>query len=1252
MRKILCLIDTDDKNYYFCHAIKRLSEEFPGEISGDCFLPVQVRADKNNYEEFMKKAKECDFAVIYFHSGCGTLTQFHEVWESIVSHAPCFYMCAMPEEVTELMSTSSLSSDHYRKMNEYFSRANEKNCYNMLKYAAFKLFGIGEEPESYEEILSVGLFVNGKILNEEEESAYMKQALETDKTIVGLLLHKSYIQNGNYMGQMALTEMVENKGAFPIPIFSSLSPEKGNPKSGVTYAMETFFQYKGKILPKVIIATAGFCLTNMCYPEGSNGEFRSSMFEKWNVPIIHTATTRYSKEEYQNNSQGFDPVSLPSYVFQPEMDGQIITVPFVLSEIKNYHGIQRRMWEPMEDRIEKIVTLALKYAKLSLKKNHEKKLAIIFHNMPGNHNIGRGVGLDTFASVYKLLLRLKEENYQMDTLYKNGQDLADSLLSSLTNDMEWISSEEAVRRSVAHITTEQLHNWYDKFSEERKAAMEEFWGKLPGNVMVEQEKMLIPGLLNGNIFIGLQPSRALGEQAERLYHDAVFPPPYSYMGYYRWIEDIWGADAIIHVGTHGSVEWLPGKEVGLSKNCYPDICMGTLPNFYIYHIGITGEGIQAKRRSAATIIDHMPPSMDDAGVYEHLEDLDGALKEYYMATFANPGQVPFVEKRIGDLAEKSNLLQDLQIDRTDYDRKPTENIEKIHLWVEELKNSVINDGLHIFGEVPPQGNLYENMLRMLVRVKNGSIISLNDAILTAMGYDAEFINDHPGAMMNGKAASSIHDEAVKAAKMLMHDLTEVNYQSNSLEMIIQRYDFSGNRTQLKEVLLFLCDCVKPKLDATTDEMDNLIRGLNGEFIEPGLGGNPTRGNVELLPTGRNFYAGDPSEIPSRSAWEIGKKLAAQSLEHYMRERGEYPESVAIVIWATNVLKTSGEDFGEIFSFMGVRPVYLGNTSKVIGVEAIDIKELGHPRIDVTLRISGLFRDMYPNLVELMDAAVSCVAALDESEEENYIKKHIHEDVSTLLEEGMDAKEALDQAYLRVFGCPCGGYGAGVSDVIASKNWKDYKDLAAIYENWSGNAYGRSYHGKPLKNIFKRRLSTVGMTIKNECTVEIDMLSSDDFYSFHGGLIACVKANSGKTPISITGHSDDPDKPIIRDTAKETARIMRSRILNPKWLEGLKRHGFKGAQEISKSVDSFFGWDASADVAEDWMYEDIAKRFLFDKETRKWMEDVNAGVIYDIAEKLLEANQRGMWNADKETISKLQKIYLNTEGLLEEMSVAE
>lgn len=1246
MYRFLCLIETDDRMFCIKSALSRLKARYPRALGGCSFSPMEVRADKDRYAALMDAAGDCDFAVVYFHGGCQNLPGFDRFWARVTKRMPCFFVSSLPEEIAELMPSSRLQPEQYKSISGYFSRLSEENYFNMLLYIANVFFGMGDPAAPYDETPRAGLYLPGGILNAQEEKDYLTRAAAADKPVVGVLLHSSHVCTGNVRAADALINALERAGAFPLAVYSSLSSDPSDAQSGIRYALEKYFMPGGRRILKCIVVTTGFSITCTGYAGEAGGEFRTSVFEKWNVPVLQVMSTHYTREQYEEKLQGIDPMSLSVNVFQPEIDGRITTVPYAVSIPCGCGGVGRRMWEPLEERIGHIAKLAMNFVKLSAKRNSEKKVAILFHNMPGNHNIGRGAGLDTFESVHNVLRAMKQAGYTVDSPYANGQQIAESLLHALTNDTGWIPSEEAVRRAADRVPAERMRRWFEPLAPAVAGQLAEQWGEFPGEVMIEGGSLLIPGIVNGNIFIGLQPSRAFDKQAESLYHSAVFSPPYSYISYYRWIEEVFGADAIIHVGTHGSLEWLPGKEVGLSGNCYPDLCIGCVPNFYIYHIGITGEGIQAKRRSAADILDHLPPSMDDSGVYDRLADIDAALREYYAAKQSSAAQVKTLRKRIFELAEESRITGDLRITRGQYEAAPDECIGKIHLWTEELKNSVVTDGLHVFGEAP-EGKLYENMLRMLVRVRSGNVPALNDAILTARGYDAQAVKDDPSAQIGGRAASDLYGEAVEAARAVVSELARASYSREAVGRIVQKEEFTGGRAPLESVLTFLCDTVRPRLDRTADELTNLIAALSGGFTEPGLGGNPTRGNAALLPTGRNFYAGDPSEIPSVGAWEIGRTLAKKSLEYYLSETGEYPESIAMVIWSGNVIKTCGEDFGEIFSLMGVRPVYLGATSKVIGVEAVPLSELGRPRIDVTLRISGLFRDMYPNLIQLMDEAVTCAAAQDEGEEENYIRKHINADILSLLDEGISGDAALDRAYVRVFGCPAGGYGAGVANLIGNRNWTDYQDIAKVYETWSGNAYGRNSHGAAMPELFKRRLSTVGMTIKNESTVEIDMLSSDDFFSYHGGLVACVRANSGKAPLSLTGHSDDPDRPVVRDTERETARILRSRILNPKWLKGLKRHGFKGAQEISKAVDSFFGWDASAGVAQDWMYESIARQFLFDSETREWIKEVNCGVLYNISGKLLEADKRGMWNADRETLDELRKIFLQTEGLLEE-----
>lgn len=426
------------------------------------------------------------------------------------------------------------------------------------------------------------------------------------------------------------------------------------------------------------------------------------------------------------------------------------------------------------------------------------------------------------------------------------------------------------------------------------------------------------------------------------------------------------------------------------------------------------------------------------------------------------------------------------------------------------------------------------------------------------------------------------------------------------------------------------------------------QGVAGAFLPPGPSGNPSRGNAGILPTGRNFYSIDPATIPSRAAWKIGCDLARQMLERECKEKGCLPESVAIVVYAGDTMKTRGDDLGEILYLLGIRPVWLGNTDRVIDLEAIPLEELGRPRIDVTLRISGLFRDTFPNLIERIEDAVNLVAALEEPPEQNFLRKHIGEEIGELMTEGFTRAQAFDRASARIFGCPPGTYGAGVDTLVNSRKWESKADLGNIYIRYSGHAYGKRLHGEAWGEQFARRLSKTSVTIKNEPSVELDMLDSDDFYIYHGGLIAAVETASKEKPRSYSASTAAPSHVETMTVQEDTARIMRSRIQNPKWLEGLKRHGYKGAQEVSAMVDIVFGWDATSDNIEDWMYDGITEQFVINEENRKWLEEVNPWAVHQIAERLLEAQMRGMWHADEEVLKQLRELYQETEGTIEEI----
>jgi len=464
--------------------------------------------------------------------------------------------------------------------------------------------------------------------------------------------------------------------------------------------------------------------------------------------------------------------------------------------------------------------------------------------------------------------------------------------------------------------------------------------------------------------------------------------------------------------------------------------------------------------------------------------------------------------------------------------------------------------------------------------------------------------------------------------------------------------------QTQHVLGYVADTIYPALQRTPDEIGNLLRGLDGRFVPPGPSGAPTRGMANILPTGRNFYSVDPKTIPSPSAWETGKALADALLEKYLTEEGAYPEMVGLVVWGTSAMRTHGDDVAQILALLGVRPVWQPESRRVQGLEVIPVSELGHPRIDVTVRISGFFRDAFPNLINLLDQAVELAASQDESPEENYVLKHLQEDMS---QGGADAvtpgpsptgRGETDggvraASLYRIFGSKPGTYGAGILAALDERNWETVEDLAEVYTAWGGYAYTQRDFGVSARPQFRQRFSQIVVAAKNQDTREHDIFDSDDYMQYHGGMIATVRALTGSNPRQFFGDSADPSRARVRDLQDEARRVFRSRVVNPKWIESMKRHGYKGAFELSATVDYMFGYDATAQVVEDWMYEDVTESYVLDPETQKFFQESNPWALRSIVERLLEAIERGLWaEPPPEMREKLQELYLDLEAELE------
>ncbi|MBC3887892.1 cobaltochelatase subunit CobN [Acetobacterium paludosum] len=1249
MYRIAFIHSPMDHSYHMKEAAQLLEKE---EKNINTVFINSFRMDNSAQEkqEAMEKLEMSDFIFIFIHGGLTQFKSFAAVMENYENKKRFFIWSGYDDENQLVLKKSGISMLEYQEIQKYAMDTCPPNCLNLLKYLGAyygKLKITYDEPKCSQ---WEGIYYPGK---ERTIEAALREAKESGKPVVGILFYSRLIHENNLEHIDALIKEVENQGGYPLAVYSSSAPKPTIGCRGFQWVVDHVFTAVGKNNVDVIINTMSHSQSILSDPGDGSKTVEKSIYEAIDVPVIKALSTYQTYEDWYDNLRGIDAMSFPGSVYYPEFDGQIISFTFAYSTVIRDEIGEKTINQPIPDRVRNLCELALNWANLAHTENKDKKVAILFHNMPPrNDMIGCAFGLDTPQSVFDMVTALKADGITTEYDFESGDEIIQKIINAVSNDTRWLSAEQSLQRSVAIIEKEDYQHWFDQLEMKNREALKRDWGNPPGEQMVFRDQMPVPGILNGNIFIGLQPARGYEEKAEAVYHSTDIVPPHQYIAFYKWIKYAFKADVIVHVGTHGTLEWLPGKEIGLSAECYPDIAISNIPHLYPYNITVEGEGIQAKRRSDAVLLDHLIPSLTLSGSYDEMEELDDLIKQYYRAKRTDQGKMKFVQENIERIVVEQAYLTDLNISVEVMKSDFFGFIEKLHTWVEDIKNTLIKDGLHIFGKAPEGEKLYQ-LVCALMRLPNARVPSLTQATCRARGYDYKRLKDEPQAVDDqGMTNLMKFNEVEEISRELVKVFFKRAYQPTFIYDKQLIYFPEADRSDLEEleaVFNFIKETVGPKLNATTDEMKYLVHGVDGKFVPPGGSGAPTRGKVSILPTGRNFYAIDPSAVPTRAAWEVGKQLGQQMIDRYVKDENKYPESMVIVVYAGETMKTSGDDIAEIYYLLGIKPIWLENSDKVIGLAVIPIAELGRPRVDVTLRISGLFRDTFPNLIESVEEAVNLVAGLDESDEDNYIKRNFQNEVRALIHNGASIETAQEEAGMRIFSDPPGTYGAGVTQLINSKNWGNYTDLGNSYTFWGGHAYGKKVHGKRVTEVFARRLAKAQITVKNESSMEIDMLESDDFYNYHGGLIAAVRTKSGEKPHSYCGDSSDPARVKLNNVNEQTAKIMRSRILNPKWFDGLKEHGYKGAQEISGMVDFVFGWDATSDIVEDWMYEKISANFLFNDERREWIKSVNPWAIQNMTERLLEAAQRGMWEAKEESLEKLRTLYLEIEGDMETFS---
>ncbi|MGI5531720.1 cobaltochelatase subunit CobN [Streptomyces syringium] len=1044
--------------------------------------------------------------------------------------------------------------------------------------------------------------------------------------LIAVLYYRAHHMSGNTAFVETLCGAIEDAGGRALPLYvASLrapEPELIEALSAADAVVTTVLAAGGT---KPAAASAG----------GDDESWDAGALAALDVPILQALCLTGPRSAWEENDEGLSPLDAATQVAVPEFDGRLITVPFSFKEVDD-DGLP--MYVADAERASRVAGIAVRHARLRHIPAADKRLALVLSAYPTKHSrIGNAVGLDTPASAVALLRRLREEGYDFGTeevpglASGDGDELIYALIEAGGHDQEWLTEEQLARNPV-RIPAADYRRWFAELPAELREAVEEHWGPAPGEMFVDRSAnpegdIVLAALRRGNLLVLIQPPRGFGENPIAIYHDPDLPPSHHYLAAYRWIaasraDGGFGADAMVHLGKHGNLEWLPGKNAGLSAACGPDAALGDLPLIYPFLVNDPGEGTQAKRRAHATLVDHLVPPMARAESYGDIARLEQLLDEYASISAMDPAKLPAIRAQIWTLIQAAKLDHDLGLDDRPDDDGFDDFLLHVDGWLCEVKDAQIRDGLHVLGGAPA-GEARVNLVLSILRARQiwGGTQAL-PGLREALGLD------------ESAATRTTADEAEERARALVQAMEDADWDPAAVASVAREHG-----EQVAAILDFAAREVVPRLAATTDEIDHAVHALNGGFVPAGPSGSPLRGLVNVLPTGRNFYSVDPKAVPSRLAWETGQALADSLLQRYRTDHGDWPKSVGLSLWGTSAMRTSGDDVAEALALMGVRPLWDDASRRVNGLEPIPLAELGRPRIDVTLRISGFFRDAFPHVIGLLDDAVRLAAALDEPADDNYVRAHAQAD---LAEHGDERR-----ATTRIFGSRPGTYGAGLLQLIDSRDWRTDADLAEVYTVWGGYAYGRELEGRPAREEMETAYKRIAVAAKNTDTREHDIADSDDYFQYHGGMVATVKALKGKAPEAYIGDSTRPETVRTRTLVEETSRVFRARVVNPRWIEAMRRHGYKGAFELAATVDYLFGYDATTGVVPDWMYDKLAQTYVLDPENRAFLQEANPWALHGIAERLLEAESRGMWaKPDAETLEGLRQAFLETEGNLE------
>ncbi|MGB0749488.1 MAG: cobaltochelatase subunit CobN [Magnetospiraceae bacterium] len=1106
----------------------------------------------------------------------------------------------------ELARLCTVPPEAAHRLWQYCVQGGVANMANLLAYAADML---GRETPWLEPkpLVRAGLYWPGlgEPMLETLRAHWLPEA-----PIAAIVFYRALVQAGNLAPVDALIDRLRHQGvnALPIHVASLKDPVAADILRALLAAAP----------PSVILNATGFAVSTPGAPQ-TDGPFAAA-----DCPVLQVVFSGGARAAWESQTNGLSARDIAMNVALPEVDGRI------LSRAVSFKGAARRdeacqidlsRYEPAPDRIDFVAALAANWARLRETPVAARRLLLILANYPNKEGrLGNGVGLDTPAGTVTILRAFAAAGYDVRDIPEDGNALIDRLAAGPTNDLTALPSKVISEK----FSLEAYKIYFNSLSDFLRKAVESRWGPPQDNPYVSAggDGFALPVFYCGSVAIALQPARGYNVDPTATYHDPDLVPPHDYLAFYAWARQQFQAHAVIHMGKHGNLEWLPGKSVALSRNCFPEVALGPMPHLYPFIVNDPGEGTQAKRRAQAVIIDHLTPPLARAESYGPLRDLERLVDEYYEAAGVDPRRLKVLERQILDLSRVIGLDVDCGIDTKDDSSTALGKLDN-HLC--ELKELQIRDGLHVFGE-SPSADLLNALLVALARVPRGAGKGAEASLHRALAQDLGLGFDPLDCVLADPWDGPRPTVLTGSDRWRSTGDTVERLEALALDLISGQRAADPTWDRTTPVLAWVNGPLRQSVEQCgVAERQGLLTGLNGRFVAPGPSGAPSRGRPDVLPTGRNFYSVDTRSVPTPAAWTLGWKSASMLIERYVQDQGDWPRAMALTAWGTSNMRTGGDDIAQALALIGARPTWDSVSGRVTGFEILPVTVLGRPRVDVTLRISGFFRDAFPGLVDLFDSAARAVADIQEPDDQNPLALHVGQEAVTLLKQGLDPETARFRAGHRVFGSKPGAYGAGLQALMDERGWETEADLARAYVAWGGYAYGGGVGGSASHGLFETRLKSVQAVVQNQDNREHDILDSDDYYQFEGGMTAAARVLSGAQPAVYHNDHSRPETPKVRRLEEEMARIVRGRAANPKWIAGVMRHGYKGAFEMAATVDYLFAFAATAACVADHHFDLVFDAYLGNDDVRAFIKENNPTALGEMADRFAEAIDRGLWH---------------------------